>query len=103
MAKDKSIGISNKDNLAGWADYAKSNSYMPDKAQLKHNLGTEGAKADYAAHDVKDWKQPQRKKEGRGWAKAKAIRQTIPTPARAAVSATTKPIVLRDQKLGFGR
>ena len=69
MAKDKSIGISNKDNLAGWADYAKSNSYMPDKAQLKHNLGTEGANADYAAHNVKDWKQPQRKEEGRGWTK----------------------------------
>ncbi len=44
---------------------------MPDKAQLKHNLGTEGANADYAAQDVKDWKQPQRKDEGRGWAKAK--------------------------------
>ena len=43
-----------------------------DKAQLKHNLGTEGAKAEYAAHDVKDWRQPQRKEEGRGWAKAKA-------------------------------
>ncbi len=56
-----------KENLAGWADYAKGNSYMPDKAQLKHNLGTEGANADYRAHDVKDWKQPQRKSEGRGW------------------------------------
>jgi hypothetical protein len=43
---------------------AKGNSYMADKAQLKHNLGTHGANADYAAHDVKDWKQPQRKEEG---------------------------------------
>jgi hypothetical protein len=56
----------------GWADYAKGNSYMLDKAQLKHNLGTEGANADYRASDVKDWGQPQRKEEGRGWAKAKA-------------------------------
>ena len=81
MANDKSIqklhggqphGIGNKSNLKDWADYAKRNSYMPDKAQLKANLGTDGAKADYAAHDVKDWKQPQRKEEGRGWAKAKA-------------------------------
>ena len=24
------------------------------------------------AHEVEDWKQPQRKEEGRGWAKAKA-------------------------------
>jgi len=45
---------------------------MPDKAQLKQNLGTDGANADYAAHDAKDWEQPQRKEEGRGWAKAKA-------------------------------
>jgi hypothetical protein len=42
----------NKDNLAGWADYAKRNSYHPDKTELKHNLGGEGAKADFAAHDV---------------------------------------------------
>jgi hypothetical protein len=26
----------------------------------------------FAVHDVEDWKQPQRKEEGRGWAKAKA-------------------------------
>jgi hypothetical protein len=37
---------------------------------LKHNLGTEGANADYAAHDAKNWEQPQRKEEGRGWTKA---------------------------------
>ena len=69
MAKDKSIGISNNENLAGWADYAKRNSYRCDKQALKRNLGGEGAKADFAAHDVEDWKQPQRKEEGRGWAK----------------------------------
>jgi hypothetical protein len=66
MAKDKSIGISNNENLAGWADYAKRNSYRCDKQALKRNLGGEGAKADFAAHDVEDWKQPQRKEEGRG-------------------------------------
>ncbi len=38
------------DDLKGWADYAKGNSYMPDKAQLKHNLGSDGANADYVAH-----------------------------------------------------
>ena len=60
MAKDKSIGTTTKDNLAGWADYAKRNSYHCDKAPLKANLGTEGANADYRQGDVKDWKQPQR-------------------------------------------
>jgi hypothetical protein len=81
MANDKSIeklrdgqpnGIGNKSNLRDWADCAKGNSCHADKAQLRHDIGTEGANADYAAHDVKDWKQPQRKEEGRGWAKAKA-------------------------------
>jgi hypothetical protein len=61
-----------KDNLVGWADYAKRNSYQCDKAELRHKVGTEGANADFATHDVGDWKQPQRKEEGRGWAKAKA-------------------------------
>ena len=59
------------DDLKAWSDRAKANSYHCDKDELKHNLGTEGANADYAAHDDKDWKQPQRKEEGRGWAKAK--------------------------------
>jgi hypothetical protein len=69
----KSIGIANKDNLAGWADYAKGNSYQCDKAALKANLDS-GGPGD-AVSDNKldsDWKQPQRKEEGRGWAKAKA-------------------------------
>jgi len=65
-------GIGNKSNLKDWAEYSKRNSCHADKAQLKHNLGTEGANADYRAHDVEDWNQPQRKEEGRGWAKAKA-------------------------------
>lgn len=76
MTKDKSIGIGNKDNLAGWADYAKGNSYMPDKAQLKHNLGTEGANADHASQDVKDWKQRQKQAEGRDWTKASVTDNT---------------------------
>jgi hypothetical protein len=41
-------------------------------AMLKRDIGSEGANAEYAAHDVKDWKQPQRNSEGRGWANAKA-------------------------------
>jgi hypothetical protein len=37
------------------------------------NLSSESAAADYNKHDDKDnWRQPQRKEEGRGWAKAKA-------------------------------
>ena len=51
-------------------------------AQLKHNLGTEGANANYAAHDVEDWKQPQRKEEGRGWTKAKADTYTGPSGSK---------------------
>ena len=82
MAKDKSIGTPTKDNLAGWADYAKGNSYTPDKAQLQHNLRTEGANPDYEAHDVKHWKQPQKQEEGRGGTKA----TDTPTPARTAAS-----------------
>jgi hypothetical protein len=71
MAKYKSIGISNKDNLAGWADYAKGNSYQCDKAQLKANLGGEGAAADLRINEAES---PTLKPyhEGRGWAKAKA-------------------------------
>jgi hypothetical protein len=71
MAKDKSIGTPTKDNLAGWADYAKGNSYSPDRAALKHNLGTEGAAADLKINEAEA---PPLKPyhEGRGWAKAKA-------------------------------
>jgi hypothetical protein len=78
MANDKSTemlrdgqpdGIGDKSNLKDWAEYSKRNSYHANKAQLRHNIGMEGANADYAAHDDKDWRQPQRKSEGRGWAK----------------------------------
>lgn len=62
-------GIGNKSNLKDWADYAKSNSYHADKAQLRHDIGTEGANADYRQGDVKHWKQPQRNdSKSRYWA-----------------------------------
>lgn len=47
-------------DLKAWSNYSTSNSYHCDKAQLRHDIGTEGANADYKAGDVKDWKQPQR-------------------------------------------
>ena len=58
---------------------------------------------DWLTTDEKDWQQPQRKEEGRGWAKAKATTSDNTYTGQAAANATTKPIVLRDQKLGFGR
>ena len=30
-------------------------------AKLKHDIGTAGANAEYAAHEVKDWRQSQKK------------------------------------------
>ena len=61
-------GIGNKSNLKAWSDYAKGNSYMPDRAQLRHDIGTEVANADYRRGDDKDWKQPQRNdSESRYW------------------------------------
>ena len=67
---NKSIGNPTKDNLAGWADYAKRNSYQCDKAQLKRNLSGEGAAADLRTNEAEA---PLLKPyhEGRGWAKAK--------------------------------
>ena len=53
----KSTGTPTKDNLAGWADYAKGNSYQP-KAQAD-------AKQDPGLGDK--WEQPQRKEEGKCW------------------------------------
>jgi len=50
-----------------------------DKSDLKRNLGTGGANADYNKHDDKDnWRQPQRKEEGRGWAKMDAVTKRNP-------------------------
>ena len=40
-------GIGNKDNLKEWADYARGNSYIPDKA-ARRNIGTEGCERDIA-------------------------------------------------------
>ena len=63
-----STGIANKSNFRDWADYAKGNSYQCDKAELKANLSP-GGRADAENDWSKDWKQPQRKEEGRGWTK----------------------------------
>jgi hypothetical protein len=66
---NKSIGISNKSNLAGWADYAKRNSYQCDDTQaLKRGVDTEGAAADLKINEAGA---PSLKPyhEGRGWAK----------------------------------
>ena len=57
-----------------------------------------------------DWKRltrrigsnPSAKRKVAAGRRRRPLRQTIPTPAQAAASATTKPIVLRDQKLGLG-
>jgi hypothetical protein len=35
-------------------------------AKLKRDIGTEGANAEYAAHEVKDWRQSQKKSVGEG-------------------------------------
>ena len=56
--------IEGKGNLKAWA-----------KEATKHSVGTEGAIADFKAGDVKDWKQPQRKSEGRGWAPMDKVTQ----------------------------
>ena len=59
-------GIGHKANLKEWADYAKNNSYMRDKAAVKTSLGTEGCDRDI----VEGMPDPPREKreEGRGWA-----------------------------------
>ena len=67
MIGNRSIG--NKSNLKDWADYAKGNSYHPDKAELKANLNGSGR----AGRDDTQPEAPKVKtSEGRGWAKAKA-------------------------------
>ena len=63
-----STGIANKSNLKDWAEYAKGNS--------DHPKGQKDAKPDPGLGDK--WEQPQRKEEGRGWAKAKADTYTGP-------------------------
>ena len=70
MAKDKSIGISNKDNLAGWADHAKNNSYQCDKAALKDKLTSDKGAADTVNEAERPLLKPFH--EGRGWTEAKA-------------------------------
>jgi hypothetical protein len=59
-------GIGNKDNLKDWADYAKSNSYKPDRAQSKHDLSGEGCD-----QDIKEGLPlipKQKREEGKGYA-----------------------------------
>jgi len=68
----RSTGTANKSNRAGWADYAKRNSYKCDNGELKDKLdanasgGPRGRENDWSKDD---WKVPQQKSEGRGWAK----------------------------------
>jgi hypothetical protein len=57
--------ISGKDTKK-WAPYAGKNSYHADKAQLRHDLGTEGCKANLNAKYEGDWKEA--KREGRCYA-----------------------------------
>jgi hypothetical protein len=53
-------------DFKGWAEYAKGNSYRADKAQLRHDIGTEGAKTDFES-GIPDMPR-QRREEGRGYA-----------------------------------
>jgi hypothetical protein len=54
------------DDLKGWREYAKGNSYHPDRAQLRHDIGTEGAKQDFGS-GIPDMPR-QKRSEGKGWA-----------------------------------
>jgi len=42
-------GFGTKGNLKDWAEYAKNNSYKPDRASVKASLGTEGCDQDIAS------------------------------------------------------
>ena len=86
MAKDKSIGISNKDNLAGWADHAKNNSYQCDKAALKDKLTSDKGAAD-TVNEARGPCSSLSMKVAAG-RRRRPIRQTIPVPAQAAASGT---------------
>ena len=48
----KSIGTPTKENLAGWADYAKGNSYQCDKAELRDKLNGAGAAEDLKINEA---------------------------------------------------
>jgi len=52
-------------DLKAWTDRATANSYHPDKAQIRHDLGTKDCADDLKAKDAKPI---QRKEEGHGWA-----------------------------------
>ena len=66
----KSTGTPTKDNLAGWADYAKGNSYQCDQAELERKVGTKGAEADLKINEAEA---PHNKPyhEGKGWVGSK--------------------------------
>jgi hypothetical protein len=64
-------GLPSDNNLDKSANYAKRNSYGDNKRQCRDQLGPAGR------HDAEndwsdDWKQPQKDKEGPGWADMKA-------------------------------
>ena len=66
-------GIGNRFNLKDWADYAKSNSYQPDGAAVKHSLGSEGCD-----HDIEEGLPPlprQKDSEGKGYAPIDKVTQ----------------------------
>lgn len=60
--------ISGKDTK-GWREYAKGNSYSPDRGQLKHDIGCDGCKEDFES-GIPDMP-TQKQSEGRGWADMK--------------------------------
>jgi len=50
--------------LKDWSQYAKDNSYHPDKAQLRHDIGCDGCAGGYE-QGIEDM--PHQKREGRGY------------------------------------
>jgi hypothetical protein len=64
-------GLPTDTNLDKGADYAKRNSYGDNKRQCRDQLAPVG-RGDRENDWSDDWKQPQKKTEGRGWADMKA-------------------------------
>jgi hypothetical protein len=58
------------DNLKGWASYARKNSYHADKAKLMDQLNGAGTgdRINDCIPNNEDWREPQKKSEGSGWA-----------------------------------
>jgi hypothetical protein len=57
------------------SEYSKNNSYHADKAQLRHDVSSVGAAKDLKGDWSKDWQQPQKSQEGRGWAPMDAVKK----------------------------